>query len=82
MVIIGDIEQLIDGFSSINLVIYGMTTAAVVILRVTHQKEQRLFKVRTTLPKACLWIAIHFTINCLTSWKVCSFALETLYSIV
>lgn len=45
MVVTGTIDRLINGFSAMSLVVYGMTVAGVVILRVTHQKEPRLFKV-------------------------------------
>ncbi len=46
MVVIGTIDQLIDGFSFISFIYYTLVIIAVFILRVTHRKEPRLFKVR------------------------------------
>ena len=46
MVVVGTVDQLIDGFTFISFVFYGMVIAAVIILRITHRKEPRLFAVR------------------------------------
>lgn len=46
MVVIGTIDQLIDGFAFISFLFYTLVIIAVFILRITHRKEPRLFKVR------------------------------------
>ena len=45
MVSIGTIDTLIQGFAFVSFLFYMLSIAAVVILRVTHGKEPRLFKV-------------------------------------
>lgn len=46
MVSIGTINQLIDGFTFVSFIFYTLSIVAVLILRVTHRKEPRIFKVR------------------------------------
>ncbi len=45
MVIVGTVDQLIDGLSFMSFIFYTLCIVAVLILRVTHHKEPRLFKV-------------------------------------
>ena len=47
MVVAGTIDQLIDGFGFISFIFYTLVIIAVFILRITHHKEPRLFKVGT-----------------------------------
>ena len=46
MVVVGTIDQLIDGTTFILFVFYTLIILAVVILRITHPKEPHYFKVR------------------------------------
>ena len=50
MVGVGTIDQLIDGLTFILFVFYTLVIMAVVILRITHRKEPRFFKVRKFSP--------------------------------
>ena len=45
MVIVGSVDELIDGLSFMSFIFYALCIVAVLILRVTHHKEPRLFKV-------------------------------------
>ncbi len=48
MVVVGTIDQLIEGFTFVSFVFYMLAIVAVLILRVTRPKEKRLFKVINT----------------------------------
>ena len=45
MIVIGDIEDLIDSFAAASFVFYLLSFLALIIMRITHPKEPRLFKV-------------------------------------
>ena len=45
MVVVGTVDQLIDGLSFMTFVFYALCIVAVFILRVSHRKEPHLFKV-------------------------------------
>lgn len=47
-VVIGSIDLLIDGYSALNLAMIATVVAGILILRVTHREEPRLFKVRSS----------------------------------
>ncbi len=48
-IMMGDIEDLIDGMSAALWVFYCLTFAAVLVMRVTHRKEPRPYKVTSRL---------------------------------
>ena len=61
MIIVGNIGELIDAFSAAAFVFYLLVFIALIILRVTHPKEPRPFKV--LLPYTCAWCVV-FVLTC------------------
>ena len=46
---IGDISKLLDGYSAVAFVFYGLVFAGLLIMRVTHREAPRPFKVNYRL---------------------------------
>ena len=53
MVSVGDISELIEAFSAAAFVFYMLVFISVLIMRVTHRDQPRLFKVHFTLYSHC-----------------------------
>ena len=45
MILGGDIEFLLDGYSAVMWIFYGLTFAALLIMRITHSSVKRPYKV-------------------------------------
>ena len=53
MISVGDISELIEAFSAAAFVFYMLVFISVLIMRVTHRDQPRLFKVHCTLYSHC-----------------------------
>ena len=62
MISVGDISELIEAFSAAAFVFYMLVFIAVLIMRVTHRNQPRLFKVHLTVRDKCLF-KVHLTVR-------------------
>ncbi len=56
MIVIGDISELLNGLSAAAYVFYTLTFTSLLIMRVTHKREPRPFKVNTFIPFSCTFL--------------------------
>ena len=61
----GDIENLIDAFSAATWVFYGLSFLGLIIMRFTHKKKRRPYKVcqgkrSITSVVVCLFVCLFF----------------------
>ena len=62
LVVTGNIDDLVDGASSATWVFYGLTIAALLIMRVTHKDEPRPYKVWLLVPILGLLVSLFLVV--------------------
>ena len=85
MISVGDISELIEAFSAAAFVFYMLVFISVLIMRVTHRDQPRLFKVHCTLNHhyTCNIITCSYqhTCTCIIQPCTCDFVLILLLSV-